>query len=70
MIESYLEYQYTPVYSLLSAQLILTASDSSRTKENITTKRIRLARFIARELNCHRQNEEFNSHAQHSMQSK
>ena len=43
--ESYLEYQYTLVYSLFSAQLITvqvyTAFNSSRTEENITTKRRR-----------------------------
>ena len=39
IIESYMEYQYIPVKSLFSAQSIYTATNSSRTKENITTKR-------------------------------
>ena len=43
-----MKYQYTPVYSILSAQLIIvqvSIAFKSRTKENITTKRRRSFAF-------------------------
>ena len=48
LIESYLDYQYTPVYSLFSAQLITVpvyTAFKCRTKANITTKRRRSFAF-------------------------
>ena len=62
--ESYLEYQYTLVQSLFSAQLhvitvqVYTAFNSSRTKENITTKRRRSFAFA---FECRRSSQRTNN---------
>ena len=62
--ESYLEYQYTLVQSVFSAQLhvitvqVYTAFNSSRTKENITTKRRRSFAFA---FECRRSSQRTNN---------